>query len=67
MPDLLCSLMAAIPDDDSVATLASSFNARADNLSRQDGPEAAVWASVYSVLALSAESALLSKRTGISV
>jgi hypothetical protein len=67
MPDILAGYLAEIPDAEALESLAVSFNARADRLSRDGTSEAKVWACVYSVLALSAESALLSRRTGIRV
>lgn len=65
--DILTGLLAVIPDESSVATLADSFNKRSAALPADGSSEAKAWASVYSVLALSAESALIQRRLGIAV
>lgn len=65
--DLLVKSLAGIGDDSSLARLAGSFNDRAEMLTREGSADAAAWASVFTVLALTAESALLQRRTGIAV
>lgn len=64
--DVLVKSLSAVSDS-GLSELAGSFSQRAEMLSRQGGQEAAVWLNVFSVLALTAESALLSKRTGVAL
>jgi hypothetical protein len=63
--DLLVQSLSRIGSDSSLARIALTFSDRAEIVSRHGGPEAAAWAAVYSVLAASAETALLSRRIGI--
>jgi hypothetical protein len=65
VPDILTGCLSRVGDTDALAGLASDFNARADVLTCDSRTEALAWASVYRVLALSAESALLQRRTGV--
>jgi hypothetical protein len=57
--------MSRIGDSDALAGLACDFNARADILACDSRAEARAWASVYRVLALSAETAQIARRTGV--
>lgn len=65
MPDILAGCLSQIEDGESLEALASDLNARADVLASDSRSEALAWSSVYRVLAVSAESALLCRRTGI--
>jgi len=67
MPDILTGSLSRIPDARALEDLASDLNARADFLACDDRSEAQAWSSVYRILALSAESALIQRKTGIAV
>ena len=65
MPDILTGCLSRITDSAALESLASDLNARADLLAADSRTEALAWASVYRILAVSAESALLERRTGV--
>ena len=67
MPDILTGCLSRITDARALESLASDLNARAEVLAADDRSEAQAWSSVYRILALSAESALIQRKTGIAV
>ena len=66
MPDIAVFL-ARIPDESRLEFLADTFNGRAEVLTIARDEDSRAWAAVYGFMALGVETALLQRRTGVTL
>jgi hypothetical protein len=66
VPDIALFL-ARIPDESRLEFLAETFNGRAELLTTARDQESRAWVAIYQFMALGVETALLKRRTGISL